>query len=120
MANTAVAEECLLEEKDKDDANGGSNNDRDIKDDELDVPSLHFSDSEDDVNDCKFIFDKNALERIVVGLNSDPTIEEAHIAVAEEGVESDESYSQSSEKLHTDYSSSEENKYRFPNFVPEK
>ncbi|KAL2539652.1 MULE domain-containing protein [Abeliophyllum distichum] len=120
MANTAVAEECLLEEEDKDDASGCANNDIDIEEDELDVSGLHFSDSKDDVNDSGFIFDKNMLERMAVGLNSDPAVDEAHITVAEEGVESDESYSPLSEELHTNYSSGEENNYRFPNLVPEK
>ncbi|KAL2467154.1 DBD Tnp Mut domain-containing protein [Abeliophyllum distichum] len=123
MDISTVAEECLLEEEDKDDASGGENNDRDIDEDELDVldvQPLHFNDSEDEVNDGEFIFDKNAPERIAMGLNSDPLVEEAHIVVAEEGVDLDESYSPSSEELHTDYSSGEENNYRFPNFVPEK
>ncbi|KAL2512400.1 Uncharacterized protein Adt_18000 [Abeliophyllum distichum] len=92
----------------------------DDEEDELDVLSLHFSDSEDDVNDGEFIFDKNVSKRIAMGLNSDPVVEEAHIVVAEEGIESDESYYSLSEELHTNYSLREENNYKFPNFVPEK
>ncbi|KAL2513294.1 SWIM-type domain-containing protein [Abeliophyllum distichum] len=85
------------------------------------MPGLHFSDSKDDVNDGEFIFDKNALERIAVGLNSDPPpFEEAHIVVAKEGVESDESYYTSYDELHTDYSLGEENNYMFPKFIYEK
>ncbi|KAL2533299.1 Uncharacterized protein Adt_06650 [Abeliophyllum distichum] len=89
---------------------------RDNEKDELDVPSLHFSDSDDD----EFIFDKNAPEYIAIGLNLDSAVEEAHIAIAEEEIELDKSYYPSSEKLHTEYSSGEKNNYRFLNFVPDK
>ncbi|KAL2526261.1 Uncharacterized protein Adt_11315 [Abeliophyllum distichum] len=76
----------------------------------------NFCDS--DVNDGEFEFDNNAPEWVAVGLNSDPTVEEAHLGNVE--IDSNDTYYPSSEKLHTDYSSGEENNYKFPNFVPEK
>ncbi|KAL2539035.1 Uncharacterized protein Adt_00013 [Abeliophyllum distichum] len=77
-----------------------------------------FFDSEDDVNDGEFVFDKNA--QISVGLNLDPAVEEAHLAASDVEIESDETYYPSSKDLHTDYSSGENNNYIFPYFVPEK
>ncbi|KAL2505670.1 DBD Tnp Mut domain-containing protein [Abeliophyllum distichum] len=95
-----------------------ADNEGDNEEDE--VVGLHFSDSEDDVNDGEFVFDNNTPERISVGLNSDPAVEEAHLAAGDVEIESDEAYYPSSEDLHTDYSSGENDNYVFPNFVPEK
>ncbi|KAL2491001.1 DBD Tnp Mut domain-containing protein [Abeliophyllum distichum] len=102
-------------------------NEGDNEEDEVVVPEPHFSDSEDDVNDGEYEFDKTAPERVAIGLNSDPVVEEAHLATGDTNIQSDDTdiqsndtYYPSSEDLHTDYSSGEENNYRFSNFVPEK
>ncbi|KAL2484784.1 Uncharacterized protein Adt_29540 [Abeliophyllum distichum] len=93
----------------------------DANDEEEDeIPGLQLSDSDDEVNDGDFEFDRNAPERIYVGYNTDPTVEEANEGVGELGLDIDKNYYPSSEELNSDYSSSEDNNYRFPTFDPEK
>ncbi|KAL2471140.1 Uncharacterized protein Adt_39276 [Abeliophyllum distichum] len=83
----------------------------DNEEDEVVISCLHFFESKDDVNDGEFEFDKNAPERMTVGLNLDYIIEEAHLASVDVEIKSDETY----------YTlSSEEKNCRFTNFVPEK
>ncbi|KAL2510678.1 Uncharacterized protein Adt_16278 [Abeliophyllum distichum] len=100
MEYAYVVEETLLEtheDRAKDEVEGEN-------EDELRDLSVQFSDSEDEVNDGDFQYDKNAPERITVGLNSDPIIEEAHEAAIKHETDLDHSYDPSFEELHTDYS----------------
>ncbi|KAL2471003.1 Uncharacterized protein Adt_39139 [Abeliophyllum distichum] len=87
---------------------------------EAEMPGLQLSDSDDEVNDGDFEFDINAPERIHVGYNADPTAEEANERVGELGLDIDKDYYPSSEELNIDYSSAEDNNYKFPTVDPEK
>ncbi|KAL2497582.1 Uncharacterized protein Adt_23132 [Abeliophyllum distichum] len=92
------------------------------EDDEHDViePAKSFTDSEDDVNDDDFLYDRNDPDRIAVGLNSDPVVEEQNAEAIGEDSDSDNSYDPTAEELETDYSSDEETPVRYPIFNEEK
>ncbi|KAL2525350.1 Uncharacterized protein Adt_10404 [Abeliophyllum distichum] len=83
-------------------------------------PSVQFTDSEDDVKRGNFLYGSNDPERIVVGLNSSPVVEEQHSDEIGEETDSDHSYDLMSEELNTDYLSDEENPVRYPMFNEEK
>ncbi|KAL2493219.1 Uncharacterized protein Adt_28847 [Abeliophyllum distichum] len=119
MDKESFVEECLSA-SDEEHERGEAENEEDNEEDEVVLPALNFSDSDDDVNDGEFEFDKNTPERVAIGLNSDPVVEEAHLAAGDTEIQSDDTYYPSSEKLQTDYSSGEENNYMFSNFVPKK
>ncbi|KAL2491116.1 Uncharacterized protein Adt_26744 [Abeliophyllum distichum] len=104
MDKESFVEDCLLE-GDEEHERGETENEGNNEEDEVVIPALHFSDSEDDVNDGEFEFDKNAPQRVAIGLNSDPVVEEAHLAAGDAEVQSDDTYYPSSKDLHTDYSS---------------
>ncbi|KAL2506374.1 Uncharacterized protein Adt_21995 [Abeliophyllum distichum] len=92
------------------------------EDEEHDVegPSENFTDSEDDVNDDNFLYDRNDPDRIAVGLNSDPVVEEQNTDAYGEESNSDHSHDPTEEELNTDYSSDKETPVRYPIFNEEK
>ncbi|KAL2516764.1 Uncharacterized protein Adt_13011 [Abeliophyllum distichum] len=83
-------------------------------------PGANFTDSEDDVNDDDFLYDRNYPDHIVVGLNFDSIVEEQHVDAIGKDTDSDHSYDPTAEDLNTDYSSEEENPVRYPIFNEEK
>ncbi|KAL2535126.1 Uncharacterized protein Adt_08477 [Abeliophyllum distichum] len=92
----------------------------DHEEDDVEEPVANFTDSEDDVNDDDFMYDCDDPDRIAVGLNSDPIVEEQHIDAIGEDDDSDDSYDPTMEKLNTNYSSEEEIPVRYPIFNEEK
>ncbi|KAL2518903.1 Uncharacterized protein Adt_15150 [Abeliophyllum distichum] len=88
--------------------------------DDVEQPAANFTDSEDEVNDDDFRYDRNDPDRIAVGLNADPIVEEQHVDAIGEDTDSDNSYDPTVEELNTDYSSEEENPVRYPIFNEEK
>ncbi|KAL2523865.1 Uncharacterized protein Adt_08919 [Abeliophyllum distichum] len=90
------------------------------EEDDPEVLGVKFTDFEDDVNDDEFVYDCNVEERIAVGLNSDPVVEEQHADAIGEDSDSDHSYDPMAEELNTDYSSDEESNLRYPMFNEEK
>ncbi|KAL2533189.1 Uncharacterized protein Adt_06540 [Abeliophyllum distichum] len=80
---------------------------------------VQFFDSEDDVNDNDFVYDRNVEDRIAVGLNSDPVVEERHADAIREDSDSDHSYDPTTKDLNTDYSSDKESNARYPTFNEE-
>ncbi|KAL2506495.1 Uncharacterized protein Adt_22116 [Abeliophyllum distichum] len=111
MDHVGVVEEALLETIER-------GPQEEMEKDDLQVPTVYFIDFEDDVNDDDFVYDSNVEERIAVGLNSDPIVEEQHAAIGEIS-DSDHSYDQTAEELNTHYSSDEEINVRYPMFNEE-
>ncbi|KAL2465979.1 Uncharacterized protein Adt_41830 [Abeliophyllum distichum] len=89
------------------------------EEDDPEVLGVKFTDSEDNVNDDEFVYDSNVEERIAVGLNSDPVVEEQHADTIGEDSDSDHSYYPTAEELNTDYSSDEESNLRYLMFNEE-
>ncbi|KAL2510923.1 Uncharacterized protein Adt_16523 [Abeliophyllum distichum] len=87
---------------------------------EVEVPSITFNNSEDDVNDDDFVYDNIMEECIAVGLNSDPVVEEEHADAIGENSDSDHSYDPTAEELNTDYLSDKDSNVRYSMFNEEK
>ncbi|KAL2505503.1 Mitochondrial phosphate carrier protein 3 [Abeliophyllum distichum] len=77
---------------------------------------VQFLHSEDYVIDDDFVYDRNDLDCIAVGLNSDPIVEEQHVDAIGEDTDSDHSYDPTAKELNTDCSSEEETPCEIPHF----
>ncbi|KAL2472037.1 Uncharacterized protein Adt_40173 [Abeliophyllum distichum] len=115
MEDNVNVEEILLEAEDEGPASVGATT---FDEEKIIPPECNLSGSDNEVDDDGFLYDTNANERVAVGLNTDPTIELEAASVDELG--SDNGYCPIEEELFTDYSSSEENNYRFPIYDAEK
>ncbi|CAA3017448.1 Hypothetical predicted protein [Olea europaea subsp. europaea] len=89
-----------------------------FQDEEVIPNECQLTNSDNEVNDDDFHYDKNENEQVLVGLKQDHTIE--LLTTGDEEVGLDEAICPSEEELHIDHSSSEEKAYHFPIYDAER